>query len=191
MEINTQTAPDPFNLAGLIINQDYLQTAGTTKLLTTVKVGKPNRQDFFRINPDPAYRASLGILEVKEDRAFYIVSPAVTQIIPGEFYAATVFVGANRQGVPFVWPIRLPEPSGKTNVWHQTALIAAETAMKKWVRIAANMSSGFYDIFMANGDLGEPEWADMPYNEILRLAFKNEGIIDSEDHPVIKKLRGN
>jgi hypothetical protein len=63
--------------------------------------------------------------------------------------------------------------------------------MTKWVRVAANMSSGYNDIFMASGDLGEPEWPDMPYNEILRLAFKNEGIIGGEDHPVIKKLRGN
>jgi hypothetical protein len=122
MEMDTQTAPDPFNLAGLIINQDYLQMAGTTRLLTTVKVGKPNRQDFFRINPDPTYRANLGILEDKEDRVFYIVPPGMTQIIPGEFYAATVFVGVNREGVPFVWPIRLPEPKQRFADW-PTAVI--------------------------------------------------------------------
>jgi len=187
-----QAAPDPFNLSNLVVSQDYLKTASSTKLLTTIKVGKPHKQDFFRIHPDPAYRADLGILEVKEDRdrAFYIVTPAMMSDLEGEFFIATVFVGINRQGNPFVWPVRLPGSDGRQNEWHRTALIAAEKAMQCWVRVTANMSAGYNDIFLAKGDLGEPEWPDLAYNEVLRIAFRNEGIIDSPDHPVVKNLRG-
>jgi hypothetical protein len=42
------------------------------KLLKTVPVRKPNKQDFVRINPDPAYRLSpAAIIELKEDREVY------------------------------------------------------------------------------------------------------------------------
>jgi hypothetical protein len=66
---------------------------------------------------------------------------------------------------------------------------ATELAMTKWVRIKANMSLGAYDIFVAEGNLSEPDWPDLPYKEILRIAFRSK-FVDSTDHTVIKRLRG-
>src|SRR5262249_56358847 len=49
-------APDPFNPTNLRLSQSFVETAGVKKLLTTVPVRKPSRQDFVRVHPDPAYR---------------------------------------------------------------------------------------------------------------------------------------
>ena len=48
--------PDPFDPASLRLDQNFAETAGVKKLLTTVPVRKPNRQDFVRVHPDADFR---------------------------------------------------------------------------------------------------------------------------------------
>jgi hypothetical protein len=184
------TPPDPFNLANLVIGQDYLETASSTKLLTTVRVGKPNKQEWFRIHPDPAFRNNFAILEFKDENLVYIVAPGMTETLQGEIYFATVYFGITRMSVPFLWPVRLPDENGKQHECHRTAAIGAEHAMTKWTRLVHNKAAGAYDIYPALRDPGEPKWPDKPFNELLRIAFRNEGIIDSDEHPAVRKLFG-
>ena len=63
-------------------------------------------------------------------------------------------------------------------------------AVGKWVRVSANMSLGAYEICEATGSLSAPQWPALPFSEILRIAFKDRLHIDSIDHPMLKKLRG-
>lgn len=73
--------------------------------------------------------------------------------------------------------------------WNRSALEAANIAQTHWVRVAANMSLGAYEVFEATGDLPEPEWPSQDFAELLRIAFKGK-YIDSPDHAVLKRLRG-
>ena len=106
--IVTSIEPDPFDLANLRLDQSFVESAGVRKLLTTVPVRKPNPQDFVRVHPDPEYRATLAIIELKEDREIYLVPPSIARELPGEFVMATIYAAINRQGVVFLWPVRLP-----------------------------------------------------------------------------------
>ena len=185
-----KTAPDPFDPAALRLDQSFADTVGVKKLLTTVPVRKPNRQDFVRVHPDPTYRLTpAAIIELKEDREVYLVTPAMASELPGEFAAATLFTTVNRQGVLHLWPVKLPGADGKHNEWHRSAAEAAERAMKQWVRLTANLSLGAYEMFEATGALPEPEWPDLPFAEILKIAFRDR-IVDTADHPVVQRLRG-
>jgi hypothetical protein len=160
------------------------------KLLTTVPVRKPNRQDFVRVHPDPAYRLTpAAIIEVKEDREVYLVTPNMAQALPGEFSTATLLTTINRQGTLHLWPVKLPTQDRRQNEWHRSAAEAAGRAMKKWVRVTASMSLGAYEIFEAGGDLPEPVWPDIPFQEILKIAFR-ERIVDRADHPLVQRLLG-
>jgi hypothetical protein len=184
------TAPDPFNPASLRLDPSYAETVGVRKLLMTVPVRKPNKQEFVRVHPDPSYRLTpAAIIELKEEREMYLVTPAVAAALPDEFSAMTLFTGINRQGVLFLWPVTLPAPDGRQNEWHRSAAEAAETAMEHWVRVKANMALGAYELFKATGDLPDPEWPDIPFSEILRIAFRDR-YVDSPNHPLIKRLRG-
>jgi hypothetical protein len=51
------------------------------------------------------------------------------------------------------------------------------------------MGLGGYRIYYAQGELSEPEWPDKPLAEILQIAFRDR-IVDSENHPVVRRLRG-
>lgn len=183
-------APNPFDPNSLRLDQNFSETAGVKKLLTTVPVRKPNKQDFVRVHPDPVYRLTpAAIIELKEDREVYLVTPAMALELPGEFTTATLFTTVNRQGVLHLWPVKLPGPDGKHNAWHSSAAEAAEIAIKKWVRVGSNMSLGAYEVAEATGDLPDPVWPDLPFPEILKIAFRDH-IINRPDHPLVKRLRG-
>jgi hypothetical protein len=89
----------------------------------------------------------------------------------------------------FIWPLALPSEGGRRSDWHETAREAAERAKKAWVRLSADMSLGAYRIYQAEGALSDPTWPEKSLNELLEIAFKDR-IIDREDHPVVRRLRG-
>ena len=62
-------------------------------------------------------------------------------------------------------------------------------ASDKWVRVSANMSLGAYEIFTATGEIPEPEWPELSFEEILKIAFKGR-YVDSLNHPVVQRLLG-
>ena len=61
--------------------------------------------------------------------------------------------------------------------------------MKKWVRVTANMSLGAYEIFVATGDLPEPEWPEFSFQELLKIGFRDR-VVDRDDHPLVLRLNG-
>ncbi|MFZ1948743.1 MAG: hypothetical protein WAU74_01575 [Pseudolabrys sp.] len=190
MDDTNNKKPNPFDPAALRLDQSFADTVGVKKHLVTVPVRKPNRQYFVRVHSHLEYRLTpAAIIEVKEDREVYLVTPNIARELAGEFTAATLFTTINRQGVLHLWPVKLPGPDGKHNEWHRSAAEAAELAMKGWIRVTANMSVGAYEVFEAIGDLPEPEWPEIPLPEILKIAFSDR-IVDRTDHPLVQRLRG-
>jgi hypothetical protein len=95
----------------------------------------------------------------------------------------------NRQGVLFLWPIRLPGADGKVDDWSRSAMDAANEAMSHWVRVTANMVLQAYEIAVASGRFAELEWPEITFQEIIKIAFRDK-MIDDWDHPVLRRLRG-
>ena len=177
------------NLEKLKLPQNYASMAGAEKLVTRIPTRKPNRQEFIRVNPDENYQITTGILEEKIERETYLVNPSMLDELVGEWTPVRIVTVISRQGVLMLWPLKLPGEDGRSNPWHESALEAATIAETKWVRLAANMSLGAYDVFQATGELPEPDWPDISFEEIIGIAFKNYYIEDSE-HALVKRLRG-
>src|SRR5260370_2091176 len=113
-DTNNNLVLNPFDPSKLRLDQSYADTVGVKKLLTTVPVRKPNRQDFVRVHPDPAYRLTpAAIIEVREDREVYLVTPEMAQALPGEFSMVTLHTAINRQGTLHLWPTKLPTAAGR------------------------------------------------------------------------------
>jgi hypothetical protein len=49
--------------------------------------------------------------------------------------------------------------------------------------------SNGYILFVAEGQIPEPEWPELTMMEYLALSFKDQ-VITNEDHPFIKSLKG-
>jgi hypothetical protein len=182
-------ADDSFDLTKLRLSQTFAETVGVKKLLRTIPVRKPNSQDFIRVHPDPDYRGNFAIVDLHDEREIYLVTPSMAPELMGECVEATLFTMINRQGVVRIWPVRLPGPDGKVLEWHRSAAEAAELAMTRWIRVKANMDLGAYEMFAAESTIQEPTWPDLPFQELLKIAFR-ERFINSPDHPIIKRLRG-
>ena len=177
------------NLDQLRLSQDFHNQVGVKKAILTVPVRKPNRQWFVRVHPDTEWRLETAILELKDERETYLVDPALWPELPGEFIPTVLFTAVNRQGVVFLWPVRLPGDDGRGNHWHRSAIKAATMAMTSWVRLAANMSLGAYEVFEATAELPAPTWPDKDFQALLEIAFKDH-YIQSLDHPVLRRLQG-
>ncbi len=183
--------PNPFDPASLRLNADAEETLGIKKLITTIPVRKPNKTTFVRTHPDEEYHLQTLVLELKEENAIYLVAPGLRDALSTEstLTRKLLRLAIDRQGVVFLWPLRLPSTEGRTDAWARSALDAAEKAEKNWVRVAAKMSLGAYEICVAKGSLSEPEWPDLSLHQALEIAFRDH-LIDSLDHPVLKRLRG-
>jgi hypothetical protein len=184
-------APDPFDPDSLRLSGDRLACLGVKKAMLTVPVKKPDKSWFVRVHPDPAYALDTAVVELKEDRETYLVVPQLWPELTGEatFSARAIFTALSRQGVLFLWPVRMPGPDGKLDEWSRSALAAADLARRGWVRVTANMSLGAYEVFEATGTLPEPTWPEVSFRELLKVAFKDH-LIDSLLHPVLRRLRG-
>ncbi len=180
---------DPFNVEGLRLSQDFASSIGVKKLLTTVPVRKPDSQAFVRVHPDEAYRLETAVLELKEEREIYLVDKRLWPELPGEIIPKVLFTTITRQGVVFLWPIRLPGEDGRIDDWNRSALEAAHKAMGSWIRVVSNRSLGGYELLQAVGDIPDPSWPEHSFQELLRVAFKGRFVRDLE-HPALLRLRG-
>jgi hypothetical protein len=68
--------------------------------------------------------------------------------------------------------------------------LSGTVAMKRWVRVKANMNLGAYECFEASATIPEPVWpTDLNFEQMLTVAFKGR-LVDDFNHPMLKRLRG-
>jgi len=188
---NVPPTADPFDISRLRLSQDFVAAAGVKKILNTIPCRKPSKEWFVQTHPDKDYRIPTCVIELKEDCETYLVDSCLWPELASEstFSPRALITSINRQGVLFLWPIRLPGSDGRLDEWSRSAMEAATLAAGKWVRVQSNMSLGAYEVFEAAGQWAAPEWPEMPFQELLRIAFKDRFIV-SLDHPILKRLRG-
>jgi len=182
--------PDPFSPESLRLPQDFDESVVTNHLVT-VPLGKPKRQTWFRVSPDPNYRLErVGLIALKEENEFYLISGAMALELDREYEPYTLYTVVSRQGAVSLWPIRLPGSDGKGNVWWDSAHTAAAMAMKEWTRIFADKQLGAYRVLTTDKIVAEPAWPKHTMRELLEVAFRGGRHITESNHDLIKRLRG-
>lgn len=183
------SAVDPFDPSRFVIRAtDSLVKA--EQLLTKVSVGKPPKTSFVRASTDSAHAIPVGILELVAERETYLLTPdALTGVDVKLVRMSTLTLAVDRMGTPFLWETRQPDIAGNDSAWAESMRIALSEGKKRWVRVVANQALGAYDLFVAPGDLPDPEWPKYSMGELLKAGFSGR-IIDAADHPVLMRLRG-
>ena len=188
------TPPDPFDLAALRLGSDYAAGLGVKRVITTIPVRKPSKDEWFRRRPGEAWMLTTAVLEVEKgvERSTYLLARPLWTDYSGEVTPAVLFVCMNRQGDLFVWRVKLPGPDGRANTWTESALEIAKAADTTWCRMKSDMTNGIYTHFVPADDvvLPEPAWpADLTMGDIIKIAFRGR-LIETADHPVLRELRG-
>ena len=184
--------PDPFDPSRLRLRYGPGGALGIHKKITSVPVRKPSKEWWVRTHSNrEAWWLDTAVLELKEDRETYLVDPSLWEALATEatFSPRTLALSVERGGMPFFWPIRPPGPDGKIDTWNASAMEAALEGQSSWVRVSANMKLGAYELLVATGVPDEPKWPAETMKVLLQAAFRGK-FIDSLDHPVLKRLRG-
>jgi hypothetical protein len=177
------------NLAAIRLSLEAQGFAGH-EVVTVVHTRKPPPQAFIRVHPDPEMSVTTALFFDKHDRnEAYFVPPGMRDALMGELTTTSLVRAITRQGGEFIWPLPVPGDGIRRNAWHESAWEAAELAKNAWVRVSADMALGAYRVLRAVGDLPEPTWSDKPLEELLEMAFRGR-VIDAEDHPLVRRLRG-
>ena len=190
MTDETKPPPNPFAPEALRISGAMATGVGAEKLLLVMNVKKPSKQAFVRVNDNPALRIPMALLDLKEEQEIYAVTPAVAEQVPGEVKLVELRLAVTQQGTPFFWPVPLPPNDRADNTWNLTARTAAERAETAWVRLTANMSAQCYDVHVAQSAAADPVWPDKTLQVLVAFAFGIGRLIDSLEHPVIRRLLG-
>ena len=177
------------DLQALRLPANYGATLGVKKLLTTVPVSKPKKPQFFRTHLADSMTFAAMFLEQKEARESYLVVPNVAQEISELVRPVMLHAAIDRQNNVFLIPVPLPGEAGTRNPWHESLAQAVELAKLKWLRLTANMHTGSYDVYEAEGALPEPEWPAHGIDALVEVAFRGK-IITGLDHPVVQSLLG-
>ena len=182
-----RSGPDPFDPETLRLKD--ATSFGVERVLTTIPVRKPNKQEFVRVHPDPDYRITTAVFADERDRdSVYMVSPGLRDELAGEIIPIHLVTSITRHGNIFLWQLKV-STDGRSNTWLESAASAAELAETHWIRMKSDMDARCYNIARATGPIPDPEWPELSFKEILTLAFKGR-FIDSHDHAVLKSLRG-
>jgi hypothetical protein len=179
---------DPFDPEAL--RAGALADVEVEKVLTAVPIKKPGRTEFVRVHPDHVLDVLLLEIGVGMDRQCYLVTPEVQHLVLPELRRTRLFVGITKYATVFLWPIKLPvESHDRMRRVSDTALMCAEQAKTCWTKVVWNSGLGGYEMSRAKGDLGEPQWPDKSFRDLIEIAFRHN-LIDRPDHPVIRELEG-
>jgi hypothetical protein len=185
-----QTPPnDASDIARLFDSE--LGDAITETTLLSIAVNKP--RDFFRTHPDKSYRPRTEMYTHKPegviDAQHYIIAPEMKGRIE-EARPCTLVTVVDRDGNPRLWPIYLPRETERDNDAWKSARIAARNGIDKWVKLVWVKRAYKIREAMA-GYAPDPDWNKLPpFEELVRIAFGEHGIVRSTDHPIYRELFG-
>ena len=187
---------DPFDPDTMRLSQATLKSSAK-KLISNYTIRKtPRRGSFFRVHPDPAYQHITYVYLEKDeaglDKDTYLITPRFAEQLDDEYknvmQSTILYLAKERHAEKaFVWRVGIPLDGTKDNQFWSSAREKADIAKTQWIRIATGI--GCYDHYEPKGAIPEPVWPEIPFGEILRLAFKNR-VIDSMDHPIMQALAG-
>ena len=178
---------DPeFNLEAIRLPQNFGESSGIKKLLTTVPVRKPNKTLFIRTHPE--FRMDVSLLEYGYEKDLYVVPYELVLEAGVQTKPTRLVLAVDRHNTAFIWPLTLPDSETPLR-WHTSAMEADVEAQERWIRIEANKALGAYEFRPAENQFDKPTWPDVPWNQLVGIAFKKK-IIDKFDHIILQKLRG-
>jgi hypothetical protein len=179
---------ETLDLKSLVLDQSF--DVGDILKQMEIPVRTPKKDEFIRVHPEH----TSGLVGVYRDleNVHHFVFPQIAnlEILDGHVRRVVLRLAVTTDGHYFVWPLRVADKAGNLDEYARTALLAAEQAEKKWVRMQANKQTKSFDRYIAeNQSRPEPVWPSESFNSIVTKAFHGN-VIDTEGHPLIRKLRG-
>ncbi len=184
--IDAAASDDPYDLEQLRIDPWLWRDDQRSQIAADGAGAEAKQTRIHPRSPGPAIPRNAGLHRIEKEREIFAVDLRAVPGLREECFFATLFTAINRAGVVFLWPVKVPVDGEKVLEWHSSAAMAAQHATKAWTRSGSNMS-GRLRSHGGHWRIPEPEWPEIPFKDIYRIAFRDK-IIRSLDHPVVKRL---
>lgn len=178
-----------------IDNAAYAPT--TTEALTTVLIARPDPDEFIRVHPGDDMRLTTVVF--KQFRDYYLIDPPVMDLLRAKVediarHISTAMLRpyiARESAQISLWPLKMESPySVGGNVWNVSAFSVAKRCEVEWLRVSQSPNKNMYIGLRAEGPpFPDPVWPEFTIDQLVDMASRIN-IIDSIDHPLIRKLRG-
>jgi hypothetical protein len=165
-------------------------------LTTTVPLGKPPPDTYFRCHPDLCLDGMHVIKTNKGSNDFYFVTPSMLEhplIVKQRRRVTIALTYIWPSGEIGVWPVPDPPKDSKLAAW-KSSRGAYEQSKTGWVQLVWNEDRMDFDVLPPEGvgdkKLPEPVWPpDLDLSAKLTLAFDGR-VIENDSHPYMLQLRG-
>jgi hypothetical protein len=171
--------PDNFNQPAIGIKKPLKPT-----------FGKLSKHRYSRVNPSPQYKCpAVLVIDNENIEEAYLALPALCPLLGSLAKPKIIRLAVDNAGTPRLIAEPIPGPDGRLNSWHESMIRAIQAAEETWVRIESNPDASQYVVILAKDDLGTPKWPKQTMDDLVLDCFKDR-IIQSEDHPLIRRLEG-
>jgi hypothetical protein len=184
---NLDDRPSVFaDLANILIT-DGEDGFGDEQFTSTVRFGKPNDQTYVRCRPGDDRKANVWCVKDKNSMGkIYVVHKRMLPQLGPHCKRFVLREAITSNKISIVWPAPLnsgnrENPSGDA---HRRVQDQSE---HEWVRLWWDEERNTFQGNRPLVDLGDPEWPDKSFAMLIEEALKGN-IIDSEDHPVYRRI---
>jgi hypothetical protein len=196
LEVVGETAPPHAN--SIFDDLDSLRKASkfTVKrktVLVNVTVDKPPNNCYFRAHPT-WFLDDATIVRDATSSTVYFVTPAMRmhpKLLPRLRRVTLAVISLWPADTVQIWPV--PAITDREIKAWRSARAAYDLSRKQWVQIVWDEMRGDYTVEPTEEKEGinhEPNWpTDQTFESLLKLGFDGK-IIDNEDQPYVRQLRG-
>ena len=189
--MTSENEKTPFEPSRFAMPSTGAEEFGTRKIRSVIPVSKPGKMEWVQLLDHPDFLLpGAAFLDLQDGGRLYLVVPEIAAQLTDDVKLVKLAPGLTRQDKLFLWPCPLI-PSGETpNPWHTSHNDAFNAAKNGWIRMKSNRACGFYDIIEPEKIMPEPDWPDMSFADMLQIAFNDDHIVDRDDHPALRRLKG-
>lgn len=124
--------------------QDFADLS--TEHLARMKVGRPPNATFFRVHPKYYQDLTVYVHEEGMDKVTYLILGAVYAQVCDEpaFKHKRFYLYATQAGGFGLWPVALPDETGRLDSWSESAATVVIEGQTQWVRCISNKGARAY-----------------------------------------------
>ena len=158
-------------------------------VLVNVPINKPANNVYFRTHPELLLEDATVIRDDEGTRkAFYFIVPAMREHpkLAPRLRSVTITLVCTWPGDGvLLWPVPVRSDFA---AW-RSERAAAELAQTKWTQLVWNTERADFNIETAENMERDPIWPKEGFEQLLKIGFADR-IVDNEEHPYVRRLRG-
>jgi hypothetical protein len=164
-------------------------TVKRSTVLVNVPVDKPANNVYFRTHSALVLEDATVIKDEEgTHKAFYFVVPAMRdhpKLAPRLRWVTITLVCTWPGDGVLLWPV----PARPDFAAWRSERAAAELAQIKWTQLVWNTERADFNVECAEKMERDPVWPKEGLEQLLKIGFADR-IVDNEDHPYVRRLRG-